>query len=286
MAPLNHGSRGAYSREVDPLAEWEATRPTDFFDPALDRLGIEGLRVFGETVARVIEPAVAELEAGRDRPSTDGEQVDFDPAYEEAGRAVWASGIVAAGAHEQAALLYLLAHAGEGGHSCPVVCTAGLVRALRLHGSPDLQAHFLPPLLERDYGRAQRGAQFLTERQGGRCWRDPCLGGAQRLRVAALRREVVLRRRRWRFRWRSVHSNKKSAGPLKPAFGCRRGPPQRCRCPGGPPTFARPVNNLLTHRLRGGFVGQVVCRGLFCSHACARAPDARRIRGADHQRRL
>jgi alkylation response protein AidB-like acyl-CoA dehydrogenase len=151
----------------DALAEWESTRPETFYDPALDRLGIDGLREFGETVARVIDPAVATLESRRDRPMTDGHRVVFDPAYETAGRAVWASGVVGAPAHEQAALLYLLAHAGEGGHSCPVVCTAGLVRALRRHASPDLRERFLPPLLDRDYDRAQRGAQFLTERQGG-----------------------------------------------------------------------------------------------------------------------
>ncbi len=115
----------------------------------------------------MIDPAVAELERRRDRPMTDGHRVVFDPAYETAGRAVWASGVLSAGAHEQAALLYLLAHAGEGGHSCPVVCTAGLVRALRRHASDELRERFLPPLLERDYDRAQRGAQFLTERQGG-----------------------------------------------------------------------------------------------------------------------
>ena len=155
MAPLNHGSTRQYSRAVE------------FYDPALDALGPEvsgRLRAFATTVRDVVEPAVAALEARRDLPDTDGEQVRFAPEYETGGRAVWATGIVAAPAHEQAALLYLLAHAGEGGHACPVVCTAGLVRALR--GS-ELRDRFLPPLLERDYGKAQRGAQFLTERQGG-----------------------------------------------------------------------------------------------------------------------
>jgi acyl-CoA dehydrogenase len=158
MAPLNHGSTRQYSRGVD------------FYDPALDTLGPEvsgRLRAFAATVRDVVDPAVTELESRRDLPSTDGERVHFAPEYEVAGRAVWASGIVAAPAREQAALLYLLAHAGEGGHACPVVCTAGLVRALRGHASADLRDRFLPPLLERDYARAHRGAQFLTERHGG-----------------------------------------------------------------------------------------------------------------------
>jgi acyl-CoA dehydrogenase len=121
---------------------------------------------FSEAVATVIEPATVRAEIHP--PSlAPGERVEFDAAYHEAGRAVWASGIVGAGAFEQAALLYLLAHAGEGGHACPVVCTAGLVRALRGEAALELRERFLPPLLQTDYDSAQRGAQFLTERHGG-----------------------------------------------------------------------------------------------------------------------
>jgi acyl-CoA dehydrogenase len=43
----------------------------------------------------------------------------------------------------------------------------GLVRALRTTASDELRDRYLPPLLETDYDRAERGAQFLTERQGG-----------------------------------------------------------------------------------------------------------------------
>ncbi len=114
----------------------------------------------------VIDPAVEEAERNPPRLAPDG-QVEFDPAYHRAGRAVWASGIVGAAAPEQASLFYALAHAGEGGHACPVVCTSGLVRALRTTASDELRERFLPPLLETDYDRAQRGAQFLTERHGG-----------------------------------------------------------------------------------------------------------------------
>ncbi len=103
----------------------------------------------------------------RDGPTTDGANVRFHPAYAQAGRAVWASGILAAEPFEQAGLFFLLTHAGEGGHACPVTCTAGLIRALRLHGSDELRERFLPPLLETDYDACQRGSQFLTEEHGG-----------------------------------------------------------------------------------------------------------------------
>jgi alkylation response protein AidB-like acyl-CoA dehydrogenase len=115
---------------------------------------------------RVIDPAAAEAEQHPPRLGADG-RIEFHPAHHQAGRAVWASGIIGAGAREQASLLYQLAHAGEAGHACPVVCTAGLVRALRTHADDELRGRFLPPLLETDYDRAQRGAQFLTERHGG-----------------------------------------------------------------------------------------------------------------------
>jgi acyl-CoA dehydrogenase len=114
----------------------------------------------------VVDPAVAEAERNPPRIGAAGE-VEFDPAYHRAGRAVWASGIVAAPAREQGSLFYALAHAGEGGHACPVVCTVGLVRALSTRAADELRERFLPPLLETDYDRAHRGAQFLTERHGG-----------------------------------------------------------------------------------------------------------------------
>jgi acyl-CoA dehydrogenase len=121
---------------------------------------------FADVVREVIDPAAEASERNPPRLGPDGE-VEFDPAYHRAGRAVWASGIVGAEAREQASLFYLLAQAGEGGHACPVVCTAGLVRALRATATDELRERFLPRLLETDYDRAHRGAQFLTERHGG-----------------------------------------------------------------------------------------------------------------------
>jgi acyl-CoA dehydrogenase len=168
------------------LARWESSRPDNVYEanPNLQRAlrrhlgerldGVEQrLRDFGAAVAGVVDPAVARLEERRHLPAlSSAHEVVFDPAYVETGRAVWASGVLAlperpGAAFEQAALLYLLTHAGEGGHACPVVCTAGLIRALRRHGSDELRERFLPSLLEADYDRCHRGAQFLTEIQGG-----------------------------------------------------------------------------------------------------------------------
>ncbi len=138
-----------------------------FWGPDLERWFGDSARLaqFGAVVAQEIDPLVYQLE--REGPTTDGSGVRFHPAYAQAGRAVWASGILGAEPLEQAGLFFLLTHAGEGGHACPVTCTAGLIRALRLHGSDEMRERFLPPLLETDYDRCQRGAQFLTEEHGG-----------------------------------------------------------------------------------------------------------------------
>jgi acyl-CoA dehydrogenase len=171
------------------LAGWEAEQPTNYYDAAPDlgralraHLGADRVRefesrlsAFGALVAQVVDPAAdAQERAGAgprlvaaDALGREQQEIEFHPAHADAGRAVWASGLVSAPAFEQATLMVLLAHAGEAGHACPFACTAGLVRALEVHGSRQLQARFLPPLLIPDYDRAARGAQFLTEVQGG-----------------------------------------------------------------------------------------------------------------------
>ena len=170
------------------LAGWEAGRPTNFYDatPNLagalrvhlgdDVAGLDSrLREFGAAVAQVVEPAAQTQErvgngprlVASDALGRELQEIEFDPAHADAGRAVWKSGYLSVPAFEQAALMYLLSHAGEAGQACPFACTAGLVRALRAHGSAELQARFLPPLLVTDYDRAEIGAQFLTEVQGG-----------------------------------------------------------------------------------------------------------------------
>ena len=156
----------------EALERWQASRPDNAYEvsPHLGRAlrtRLEDfarleprLHAFGAVVVQTIDPAVRALEL--EGPQADRTEVRFPAAYAEAGRAVWASGITGAPPFEQAALFYLLSYAGECGHACPVACTAGLVRALRTHASPELCERFLPPLLTH-----ARGSQFLTEAQGG-----------------------------------------------------------------------------------------------------------------------
>ncbi len=135
---------------------------------------------FAKVVTRTIEPAVATLEAHRDYPrllpydeiGRRVDRVEFHPAQTVAATATWAGGLAATsldenGAFELAGLFFLLAHVGEGGQCCPLVCTVGLRRALERRGSPELQDRYLGALRSRDVTTAMRGSQFLTEVQGG-----------------------------------------------------------------------------------------------------------------------
>jgi len=176
------------------LAGWLAARPSNYLDGASHLTALlessagtaralafaPRLASFGHAVATVVEPAVAMLERHRGLPAhvpydaigRRVEAIEFHPAYADIGRVVWGSGLLAVnrggtGAYEQAALFYLLSHAGEGGHACPVVCTAGLARAVERRGGRNLVDAYLDGLFAADYDACLRGSQFLTEVQSG-----------------------------------------------------------------------------------------------------------------------
>jgi alkylation response protein AidB-like acyl-CoA dehydrogenase len=176
------------------LATWEAAKPNNFF-AADANLRAVLRRVMGDTRYAAFEPRLSAFGAQAatvldqwakledrvgnhprlDRYSSIGqrtESIEFHPNHDAAGEVIWASGIMALQAEpghnvEQMALFYLLGHNGEGGHTCSIACTAGLVHALQGVGDEALKAKYLPPLLSADYAKRHHGAQFLTEVQGG-----------------------------------------------------------------------------------------------------------------------
>jgi alkylation response protein AidB-like acyl-CoA dehydrogenase len=140
----------------------------------------ERLTSFGATVATVIDPAAATVEASREFPRLRSydelgnriEDIEFHPAHVVAQDAVWESGLLAlplneSGAFETAALFFLLTHAGEAGQACPVVCTIGLRRALEHRALTAETIDRLHQIASADPKVALRGSQFLTEIQGG-----------------------------------------------------------------------------------------------------------------------
>ncbi len=67
---------------------------------------------------------------------------------------------------ETLALLYLFAQNGEGGHACPMACTAGMIKILQ-RSDAARRDEWLARLLDPSYHTHFHAAQFLTEVQGG-----------------------------------------------------------------------------------------------------------------------
>jgi alkylation response protein AidB-like acyl-CoA dehydrogenase len=177
------------SREA--LSEWLEEQPKNFYDadPLLQILvegaglgdRIEALEAFGAVAAGPLDAAVVENNRPGNLPVLDtydgiGRHVArfaHHPSYHRAGKLIYESGVMAAYAEIPnphpfiLSLFYLSAHVGEGGHNCPLACTAGAIRALQALGTDEQKAVWLPPLLTPVYGAHYAGAQFLTEVQGG-----------------------------------------------------------------------------------------------------------------------
>ena len=172
----------------DAFATWRAAVNDDWYadDPHLRSLIAhhgrqdvsDDLAVFGRVCARQIDPLVRENNRDEHLPRLrrwDGqghriEAVDFHPSYHEIGRLAYRSGVMARYADrgrelETLALLYLFAQNGEGGHACPMACTAGLIQILQ--ADDDDHTEWLTRLTDPDYDTHFHGAQFLTEVQGG-----------------------------------------------------------------------------------------------------------------------
>lgn len=176
------------------LTDWDRAQPDNFFvaDRNLQRTlafywGEELYRAeagrlyrFGQAVSTTVDRAVriANLEGNLPRlEGYDGfgrrvDRVVFHPEHHEAGRIIYGSGVMSVLARPgqnllSLALFYLSAMNGEAGHNCPLACTAGAIKALQAVGSPELQAAYLPHLLNPDYDQNYTAAQFLTEVQGG-----------------------------------------------------------------------------------------------------------------------
>jgi alkylation response protein AidB-like acyl-CoA dehydrogenase len=176
------------------LRQWEAARPTNFFDDdgylgfalarriGRERLGqaLPALRQAGADSAGPVSRLSAELDRPEHWPRLEGwtsvgertAEVLFHPAHHEIGRLVWRSGVLSVLGEPgnvalHAALSYLFALNGEVPHGCSVACTAGLIKAIQRVGDERMKREWLPRLLDPGYDRRWHGAQFLTEVQGG-----------------------------------------------------------------------------------------------------------------------
>ncbi len=175
------------------LAAWIASKPDDYLagDPGFERvlrqhLG-EAFDTRREAIASAAQVSAQQMDelvrlSNRDenlprltRYDDIGRRIEgitFHPTYHELGALVWKTGVLACLAEPgnetlSAALDYFIAHHGEGGHTCPIACTAGAIKLLQQLGTRDQQQRFLPRLTDPDYSRRLHASQFVTEIQGG-----------------------------------------------------------------------------------------------------------------------
>ncbi|MBZ0273459.1 acyl-CoA dehydrogenase family protein [bacterium] len=175
----------------DDLLRWDESKPHDFYEsnPLLKRIlarfhggdiDENAFSEFGRLVAGPINLVASENDRAPHLPHVerfDGlgtriEEIVFSPLYHAAGKPAYDAGIISCLAEPgniwfQSVLFYLLGHAGEMGHLCPITCTSGMVRALQQKGSAELKERWLPGLLTPIYEDRLHGSQFLTEVQGG-----------------------------------------------------------------------------------------------------------------------
>jgi acyl-CoA dehydrogenase len=102
-----------------------------------------------------------------DRAGNPVEQVDFGSHARHLRREVAEFGVLTDVRNElhKFAIVYLLAHNGEGSVNCGLSCTDGLIRAIEACGSQFLRETYLPLLMSADTPVA--GAQFITEPGAG-----------------------------------------------------------------------------------------------------------------------
>jgi len=177
------------------LAAWSEAQSANFYHSArllrllqeLDwteaerRRHTPGLEAYGRVVAQELDAIVIENNLPANRPRLGGwdpigrpaRPVVHHPTWWEAGRRIYGSGVMTAYGEDPTphryilSLFYLSSHVGEGGHNCPLACTAGAIRTLQALGSPEQRERYLPRLLDPDFDTNFTAAQFLTEVQGG-----------------------------------------------------------------------------------------------------------------------
>lgn len=178
----------------DDLAAWKAAQPRNFYtdDPLLqsvvrrllpeeERADMdERLVAFGAACAGPLDEAIEINNRPHNLPRLeryDGigrriESVEHHPSYHDAGAIIYGSGMMGdyaspGGFLRSLSLFMLSSECGEGGHNCPVACTAGVVQTVAELGDDALKARYLDRLYSADYAVRLDGAQFLTEVQGG-----------------------------------------------------------------------------------------------------------------------
>lgn len=160
------------------LNMWEADE--DLRDAVLkrlhDRAAVDRFKEFGAQVGGRLGDLITEAHAPENLPkliqrTLGGETVtavEYCPQQIEARRTLARAmyGTPGLPLVERMTLALLSNYAGEGGITCPLAMTEGLIGLLEARGTPEQKA-LLPKLRSDDPDWALTGGQFVTERQGG-----------------------------------------------------------------------------------------------------------------------
>ena len=95
-------------------------------------------------------------------------RIDYCPEQVEARRLAMAAGVLPPTPFTlRMTMAYLLNQNGEGGVTCPLAMTDGLITLLEDHGTKEQVERWLPLVTDPDTPTPLTGGQFVTERQGG-----------------------------------------------------------------------------------------------------------------------
>lgn len=138
---------------------------------ALERLSALGADCGGR-LGRLIEaahdPALEPRLRRYDRWGARVDEVVYCAEQLEARRLAFSHGLLPpTPLFERMAKAYLLNQNGEGGITCPLAMTDGLVQLLEEEGTPGQRERWLPLLLDPDGPLPLAAGQYVTERQGG-----------------------------------------------------------------------------------------------------------------------
>lgn len=138
------------------------------------------LTAFGELIATHLERLVQENNLASNLPRLESynalgiriDEIKHHPTYIQAGNIIYQTQLLekmskAGGLLASLSFLFLSGQIGEGGHNCPIACSAGIIRMLQKMPDFPNKSFYLEKLTTPSYEHNFTGAQFLTEIQGG-----------------------------------------------------------------------------------------------------------------------
>ncbi|PCI38591.1 MAG: acyl-CoA dehydrogenase [Elusimicrobia bacterium] len=159
------GAVGTNYFETDPLVRGLVcgALPDDRRETVMEELSAFGAACGGE-LASLITTAHRD----ENKPKIDGNRVVYCAEQVQARRKAMDLGLLPpVPLVERMTKAYLLNQNGEGGITCPLAMTDGLVALLESHGSADQKKRYLPLLRDSSVDTPLTAGQFVTEKQGG-----------------------------------------------------------------------------------------------------------------------